>query len=350
MKNNNPYAISFGRIPHQYISRDVLLTNITDALDSEFTNAQAFKLTGIRGTGKTVMLSAIEKQLRTQSRWIICDIRPGGNIMEDIVSQLYNEVPFLKEYIDTDINLSAFGLGISVHNNKPAHSLDFMIKKILEEVSRRKKRVLITIDEVRKTDAIVDFIQEFQILIRQDLPIYLIIAGLYEDIESIENTDGLTFFLRAEKCEMIPLNITLIREDYKKTMELDHETAARLAEMTKGYAFAYQAFGKYMWESEDKSINDTLLAQVDEALALQVYNKIWSELSPQEKWFMSFIAKKESMSVDELLSVTQKKHAEWSKPRAKLIEKGILDCRIRGRISVKLPRFREYLETHMEQD
>ncbi len=38
------------------------------------------------------------------------------------------------------------------------------------------------------------FIQEFQILIRKNLPIFLLTARLYDDIESIENTDGLTFF------------------------------------------------------------------------------------------------------------------------------------------------------------
>ncbi len=41
-------------------------------------------------------------------------------------------------------------------------------------------------------------LQEFQILIREDLPVFLLVAGLYEDIEDVENTDGLTFFLRAE--------------------------------------------------------------------------------------------------------------------------------------------------------
>jgi predicted transcriptional regulator len=114
--------------------------------------------------------------------------------------------------------------------------------------------------------------------------------------------------------------------------------------MTKGYAFAYQAFGKYMWDSDDKTINGMVLAQVDEALSQKVYNKIWRELRPQDKWFLRFIVKKDSMSVDELLAVTSKKHSEWSNPRARLIEKGIINCPSRGRISISLPRFREFVE------
>ena len=348
MSDRNPYAISFGRIPHQYISRDVILGSIVDSLKSDVIEEQAFKLTGIRGTGKTVMLSAIEKELRGDDQWILCDIKPGGDITADIVSQLYEEVPFIRDYIDGNFNLSAFGIGIGIKKKTTPVSLDTAIKKIMKEIDKKKKRVLVAIDEVRKTPQLIDFIQEFQILIREELPIFLIIAGLYEDIESIENSEGLTFFLRAEKYEMTPLNITVIREDYKNTLGLKQDVAEELAVMTKGYAFAYQAFGKYMWESKEKIISDVILSQVDEALSQKVYDKIWSELRPQDKWFLGYIAERDSMSVEELLDITSKKHNEWSGSRARLIEKGILDGKVRGKITVRLPRFKEYVEDHRE--
>ena len=154
---------------------------------------------------------------------------------------------FSKDYIDLNMNLSALGIGISAGKNKPKVTADTALKKLIYEINKRKKRILITIDEVRKTPALVEFIQEFQILIREELPIFLIIAGLYEDIESIENTEGLTFFSKSGKIRNDPAKYNIIREDYKETMGLDYETAEKLAIMTlKGYAFAYQAFGKYM--------------------------------------------------------------------------------------------------------
>jgi hypothetical protein len=214
----------------------------------------------------------------------------------------------------------------------------------MEQIVKKKQRVLVAIDEVRKTEALVNFIQEYQILIRKDYPIYLIVAGLYEDIESIENTEGLTFFLRAETLEMKPLNIGVIKEDYKKTLGLTEEKAYELAMMTKGYAFAYQAFGKYMWESKKKEITKEVLIQVDEALAGKVYDKIWSELAPKDKWFLGYIVQKDTMSATELLEITKQKHNEWSEPRKRLIAKGIIDGSVRGMISLKLPRFKEYVE------
>ena len=49
------------------------------------------------------------------------------------------------------------------------------------------------------------------------------------------------------------------------------------------------------------------------------------------------------MSATELLEMTKKKHNEWSEPRKRLIGKGVIDGSVRGAISLKLPRFKEYV-------
>jgi len=109
-----------------------------------------------------------------------------------------------------------------------------------------------------------------------------------------------------------------------------------MAYMTKGYPFAYQVLGKYMWDTKSDCISEEVLALLDEALAEKVYKKIWSELSPTDKWFMQFIVQKEQMPASYLLGITKKKHNEWSVPRKKLSEKGIIDVETRGQISVRL--------------
>ena len=68
---DNPYALSFGKIPNQYIRRDLVINEILDSLNSEDPQENAFKLTGIRGAGKTVTLTAIERELKKDKNWII---------------------------------------------------------------------------------------------------------------------------------------------------------------------------------------------------------------------------------------------------------------------------------------
>lgn len=344
MAKRNPYTLNFGRIPNEYIGRDIIINEIVDTVNSEMVDSQAFKLVGIRGTGKTVTLTAIERELESDKRWIIVNLRYNADIIRDLISNLYSEIPFITKFVDANLNLSAFGIGLEISQKSPVSSMDVALKLLMEEIRRKKMRVLVTIDEVQKTEALIDFVQEFQILIRKDLPIYLIMAGLYEDIEDIENTDGLTFLLRAEKYEMKPLNTDVIRESYKETLKLSTDVANELATLTKGYAFAYQVIGYYMWESGKKQINDLILSKVDAALREKVYEKIWSELRPMDKWFLSFIVKKDKMPVSELLELTKKNHNEWSSPRKRLIEKGVLED-IRGMVIIKLPRFKEYVES-----
>ena len=71
---------------------------------------------------------------------------------------------------------------------------DYSLKWIISKYIHSYQNILYYCYVIRR-----DYVQEFQLLIRQDLPIYLIVAGLYDDIENLENAKHLTFFLRAEK-------------------------------------------------------------------------------------------------------------------------------------------------------
>lgn len=347
MKERNPYTISFGKIPNQYITRTTIIDSIIETFNDVEPDEQAFKLTGIRGTGKTVTLTSIEKTFREDEDWIVLGLRPDTDILLDLVSNLYSSVPTITKFIDANLNLSAFGIGLNISKKSPTTSIDHVLKVLLNEMKKHNKRLLITIDEARKTKGMIDFVQEFQILIREELPIFIVVAGLYEDIEKIENAEGLTFFLRATKYEMTPLNLTYIRDDYKDTLKISFDEAEKMAFITKGYAFAYQTLGKYMWDSKEKTLNTSVLRAFDDTLSEKVYKKIWSELAPKDKWFLKFIVQKEKMTATELLEMTKQTHSEWSIPRARLSEKGIIDVTTRGVISISLPRFREFVEAQV---
>ncbi|MCR5776730.1 MAG: hypothetical protein K6G84_04825 [Lachnospiraceae bacterium] len=124
-----------------------------------------------------------------------------------------------------------------------------------------------------------------------------------------------------------------------KLFEVSHEEAMDMAIVTKGYPFAYQVLGKYLWENEKHSLCDSVLRLFDAALSQYVYQKIWSELSEKDRWYMSFITQKESMPISELLELTKQKKNEFSQYRARLRDKGLIDVASRGIIKYRLPRF-----------
>ncbi|WP_026504394.1 ATP-binding protein [Butyrivibrio sp. NC3005] len=343
----NPFAINFGKVPKLYINRDILIEEITDELLSEDAQNQCFMLTGTRGSGKTVTMTAIEKKISKYDDWIIIRLNPARNMIESLVSKLYDSRDFLAKFIDASVNLSKFGIGVSVSSKPPVADIESALEIILRKIKKEKRKLLVTIDEVSNTSYMKEFASCFQIIIREELPIYLIMAGLYENIYNLENEKDLTFLYRTPKYDMEPLNITLIADKYEKTLGVTHEDALNMAITTKGYPFAYQALGKYLWDSEDKKLSDEVLTKFDEALSHYVYKKIWSELSETDRWYMSFIAAKDSMTVNEILELTKKKKNEFSQYRARLIQKGLIDASTRGVVKCKLPRFDAFIKYEM---
>ena len=340
----NPFTIGFGKIPAQYISRDILIEEITQELLAEDGQNQCFMLTGARGTGKTVTMTAIERTVESRKEWFIIRLNPARNMLESLAAKLYDTGDFLKNFIDKSVNLSKFGIGINFEKKPPVADIESALEIILREIKKNGNRLLVTVDEVSNTAFMKEFASCFQILIRQDLPIYLIMAGLYENIHDLENEKDLTFLYRTPAYEMEPLNITLICDRYMKILNVSRDTAMDMAIMTKGYPFAYQVLGKYLWEEEKHEMNTYVLARLDEALSHYVYKKIWSELSQKDKWYMSFIVKKDSMTTAELLEITGQKKNEFSQYRARLRDKGLINVSSRGVIKLSLPRFDRFIK------
>ncbi len=78
---------------------------------------------------------------------------------------------------------------------------------MLQSVKAQRKKVLVTIDEAVCNKTMKEFASVFQIYMRQELPVFLTLSGLYEKIYELQNEETLTFLYRAPKVELQPLNI-----------------------------------------------------------------------------------------------------------------------------------------------
>lgn len=342
----NPFTINFGKVPTQYIDRQILIDEIVEELQAEEIQNQCFMLSGTRGSGKTVTMTAIENRMSENDDWIIIRLNPARDMIGGLVAKLYDSKKYLTKFIDGSLNLSKFGIGLNLTSKSPVADIESALEIILNEISNKKKRLLVTIDEVSNTQYMREFASSLQIMIREDMPIFLIMAGLYENVREIKDDKELTFLYRATQYDMEPLNLTLIAATYKKALNITQEQAYEMAVITKGYPFAYQALGKYTWEEENHQISELVLARFDEALSHYVYEKIWNELSPKDQWYMSFIADKDTISTAELLEQTGQKQNEFSQYRRRLKYKGLINVSTRGMISCTLPRFDIFVRSH----
>ena len=242
---------------------------------------------------------------------------------------------------EAKINLSFLGLGVEIEGVSPITDLNVAVTRMLEKIKKKHKRVLVTIDEAVCNDTMKEFVSLFQIYMRQDLPVFLLMTGLYENIYELQNEKTLTFLYRAPKIELRPLNIGMIAEKYKSIFELTDEEATEMAKETRGYPFAFQVLGYLCFKHNTGWHN--VLPEFSQYLEECVYEKIWSELSKGDKELLVAMAKTNDTKVEAIRKTIKKASNSFSVYRNRLIKKGLIISPEYGHLEFTLPRFKEFV-------
>ena len=340
---NNPFTLSFGKRPVQYISRITQTNQIIDTFCAEVPSNQIYMITGVRGSGKTVMMTNIAGEMRKSREWIVLELNPTRDLLQSLAAKIYSLPEMHDRFIKARLDFSAFGLGVSIENAAPVTDIENVIECMLEQIKKAGKRLLITIDEVVNSEHIKVFASSFQIFLRQDYPIYLLMTGLYENLYEIQNDKSLTFLYRAPKVILEPLNYTAVRKHYQDIFGIDMETANVMTSLTKGYPFAFQVLGYLYWENRATKSLEEILPEYDQYLEEYVYSKIWSELSEVDKKILVELSVSEDNRVKTIREHLDMKSEQFSVYRERLKRKGVIDTKEYGKISMALPRFDEFV-------
>ena len=221
---NNPFTLSFGKKPLQYISRLSQTQQILETFQAPVPSNQIFMITGVRGSGKTVMMTNIAHELKADDSWIVIELNPTRDLLQSLAAKIYSLPEMHARFLNARLDFSAFGLGLSVENSAPATDIENVLELMLDQIKESGKRLLITIDEVTCSEYIRIFVSSFQIFLRQEQPIFLLMTGLYENLYDLQNDKSLTFLYRAPKLLLEPLNYTAERNHYMKIFNIDTES------------------------------------------------------------------------------------------------------------------------------
>ncbi len=78
---NNPFTLSFGKKPLQYVSRISQTNTIIESFSAEEPSNQIYLITGVRGSGKTVMMTSIANDMRKKEEWIVVELNPVRDLL-----------------------------------------------------------------------------------------------------------------------------------------------------------------------------------------------------------------------------------------------------------------------------
>ena len=78
----NPFSLSFGKEPLSFIERGRQSREIIDGFSEDNPSCQVYMITGVRGSGKTVMLTDIAKHFRKEKDWFVVDLSPERDLLQ----------------------------------------------------------------------------------------------------------------------------------------------------------------------------------------------------------------------------------------------------------------------------
>ena len=344
---NSPFNITFGKEPENtIISRSNELKDIYTSFDSENPDTQVYILTGVRGSGKTVAMTGVRDYYRNNKDWICIDLNPESDMLEQLASKLFDEGNIRNIFVNKEFNFSFNGIGFSITNNSTnVSSASTFLSKELEHLKKKKKKVLITIDEVVSNSYMKVFAHEFQSFLRENYNVCLLMTGLYHNISKLEKEKSLTFLYRAPKIYIGELNIRAISNSYKKVFKLAEIESIKLAKYTNGYAYAYQLLGNLLFTNNKKQLDESIIDELDEILYSRAYSIIYSELTSKEKDILKVAAYKDTNK--EIVDSINISNSQLSSYKKRLYLNGLIHDN-RERVIFKLPRFKEFIRFMIE--
>lgn len=343
MNYNSPFNITFGERPNNIIQRNNDFEMITNVFDSESPETKILVITGPRGCGKTVLLSSIKKYYDENDNWITVDINPNDDILEQLAAKIFESGKVKKLFIKTEFNFSFKGIGFSIKGKEPISNVYALLDKMFIYLKGKKVKVLITIDDISSNEFTKVFSHSYQSFLREKYDTYLLMTGLYENIDKLEKITNLTFLARAPKIYLNKLSLRAITLSYMSIFKITENDALLLAKQTNGYAYGYQLLGSILYKSNKTKIDEEVLNKYDILLEDNSYSLIWDSLSNSEKKILFSIVKTRG-TINEIIIDSGFNNSYIQVYKKKLIKKGILEDGIRGKLIFSLPRFQEFVE------
>ena len=346
----NPFTTTFSKVPKATYIITEQEKEVLENFNYKEPTESVYKITGVRGSGKTVLLAKIQSEIENnENNWIVSRLSPARDLLQQFAASLMKvkKLKIKSKVKNVNVSISVLetggGIGAGRDENEQISDIGIEIETMLQAAKKNNMKIFISIDEVSKTREMIVFASEFSKWLMADYPVYLVCTGLYENIEQLSNVKNLTFFRRAATIKTTPLNPVGIIEMYKSRLHVDRDTARRFAGMTKGYAYAFQKLGALYFESEGKAEED-IVSDLKIDLFTYSYEKIWEELSNEDRELALLLADGKEHKRSDLIN-KMRNPKNYSVYRTRLIQRGIITAR-EGHITLALPYFGDYLQEY----
>ncbi|MCP0887128.1 ATP-binding protein [Ligilactobacillus sp. WILCCON 0076] len=352
----NPYNPAFGAVPTYYVTNGWISERFLNGLNNLTDNWRETIVTGIRGSGKTTVISDVIEKSVDRNDVVVISVNAGSSeMLAEIVAGMQRKIPRLPRIKSLGIKLPAI---FDLNYEMPIKTASFRydIEDMLMFADKQGITVVIAIDEIQKhSEALRDYVAAYQQWKMQKLPVATLMAGLPSAINNMLNDAVLTFFKRANQVHLDDLNEQDILINYQQVFgeRIDFRLINNMAEHTFNYAFMFQLLGFNVWLMNKKSYTqvdiDNAIEVSKRRLFKEVYEPMINDLSKNDQLVIraSIKAIKDNVIVyARLKEIAKMNDNSISTYRARLINAELFKGAGHGLLKYKQPFFKEFLEKY----
>jgi hypothetical protein len=387
----NPYAPGAGTRPPELAGRDELRESVRIALQRIRNGrpAKSLLMVGLRGVGKTVLLDAMRDEAEALGIQTIRIEAPESRSLPALLApQLRQALLRLSRNEQAKVlakralqGLAGFASALKVKYSDIEVGLDFEpepgladngdleldLQALLEAVGQAAKAagtaVVLFIDELQYVDEnqLAALIAALHRTVQQSLPVVLVGAGLPQLRGRMGNAKS--YAERLFDFPMIgPLSeaesaIAIVNPVVAEGVEFEGSAVDRIYQVTKGYPYFLQEWGKHVWDAADGS--PITLADVESASTLAVaaldesfFRVRFDRMTPSEKRYLRAMAELGAgpHRSGDIANVLERAVASLAPTRNQLINKGMIWSPSHGDTAFTVPLFDEFMKRIMNND
>jgi type II secretory pathway predicted ATPase ExeA len=357
----NPFNPQFGKRPERFIGREMVVNDFLQSLSDKNDPHRTTIVTGIRGSGKTALLSDVHASL--DDGHIVIDVTAQDGMLLEILDEFIRGSKDkgwlgkkLEGYQGFSVGALGFSFGLTRKGDEESHSFRFVASELLDRLREKNIGTVFLIDEAHNgTPEMREFVVTYQHLVREDYDVTLLMAGLPSSVNDVLNDKVLTFLRRAHRVELENIDTKAVEVAYEQAF---HQAGRRFVDdalresamATEGYPYLIQLLGYFLFNSGKEELDSKLLWQSLELSKIELFKNVhdllFQELSARDRDFLFAMAVDEGQSdfgtIRERLGVSA---GYASKYRERLLMAGMVRAVAHGTLALVPPYLREYLLT-----
>ena len=148
--------------------------DVIEMFEMQHPSIRTYFIIGAPGSGKTALLCALKEHFDADPAWRMISLAPDADMLAAASAALPP-------------------LGVPCY--APGVRLKFQIRREAED----GKRLIFLVDDVCNNFYAQMFCSHFQVLVRESLPVFFVIAGTPENIDALKNHKTITFLWRVPR-------------------------------------------------------------------------------------------------------------------------------------------------------